>query len=278
MSYSPKMLRKKIKHWLYGSCPGVAGAFPYFGTKVYFPKGSPSFLAACQQGVFEAENVNLLRSLASPDTWVFDIGANIGLMSVPILWHEPTVRIAAFEPSPNAFPWLTRTIEESPYKDRWTLYPSAVGASDGVATFFLASKENSWFEGTRATGRAPSTGTTEVRQTTVDSAWRELGMPRVSVIKSDVEGGEWEVLEGATGCLKECRPYVLLEWNRTNLSAHGRDPKTLLEFAETARYRVLAVPRLVGVTDACELELHMALTETFLLVPRADVPRPTERA
>src|SRR5690242_4653731 len=67
-------LRKSIKHWLYGSCPGMAGAFPYFGTRVYFPKKSLSFTAACAQGVFEYDNLRILQSLVRPDSTYFDIG------------------------------------------------------------------------------------------------------------------------------------------------------------------------------------------------------------
>ena len=42
-------LRKILKRWLYGSCPGFAGAFPYYGVKIHFPKGSVTFCAACEQ-------------------------------------------------------------------------------------------------------------------------------------------------------------------------------------------------------------------------------------
>lgn len=33
-------LRQHIKTWLYGSCPGFAGRFPYFGVTVHFPRNS----------------------------------------------------------------------------------------------------------------------------------------------------------------------------------------------------------------------------------------------
>jgi hypothetical protein len=45
-------LRKQIKRWVYGSCPGMAGRFPFFGIQVYFPGGSQAFPAACKQGSF----------------------------------------------------------------------------------------------------------------------------------------------------------------------------------------------------------------------------------
>ena len=42
------VLRQRLKYWLYGSCPGIAGSFNYFGTRVRFPKGSLGFRAACR--------------------------------------------------------------------------------------------------------------------------------------------------------------------------------------------------------------------------------------
>jgi hypothetical protein len=50
-------LRKTMKAWIYGKCLGIAGRFPYYGTRVHFPEGALSFLAACQQGVFEGDDV-----------------------------------------------------------------------------------------------------------------------------------------------------------------------------------------------------------------------------
>jgi hypothetical protein len=89
-------LRQTIKYWLYGRCPGFAGSFPYFGTRVYFPPGSKSFLAACEQGIFEADNVRLLQGLVRPGSYFFDVGTNIGLMSAPVLHTAPDVRIVSF--------------------------------------------------------------------------------------------------------------------------------------------------------------------------------------
>src|SRR3954468_2666185 len=105
-------LRKRLKVLAYGSTPGVRGAFPYFGCKVYFPRGSIAFLAACDQGVYEAQNVRLINSLIRPGSTFLDIGANIGLMALPVLHANPDARVTSFEASSNVIPYLARTIEE----------------------------------------------------------------------------------------------------------------------------------------------------------------------
>ena len=260
-------LRKSIKHWLYGSCPGFAGAFPYFGTRVYFPKRSLSFTAACAQGVFERDNLLILQSLVRPDSTYFDIGTNIGLMSVPILQHEPKCRVVSFEPSPNVVPWLQRTMAESVYRSRWTLVEKAVGAQPGRVTFSLSDQTNSLFDSIRPTQRVPTVRQVEVELTTVDETWRRLDSPRVSHIKIDVEGAELDVLRGARECLRAERPVILLEWNAQNLAAYDCPAAALLSFAREAGFQLLAVPGLAEISTPQKLALHMAFTESFLLLP-----------
>ena len=184
------MIRKRLKYWLYGNCPGFAGSFPYYGTKVHFPKNSISFRAACEQGIFEADNVRLLQSLVKPNTTYFDVGANIGLMSVPILQGCSNCMVVSFEPSPNTVAYLQRTASESSFKNRWVIIQRALSDTQGRAEFHLAAKELSMFDGLRDTRRVTVARTVTVEVSTLDKEWDTLGRPVVSVIKCDVEGNE----------------------------------------------------------------------------------------
>lgn len=260
-------LRKLVKYWLYGSCPGFAGTFPYFGAKVHFPKGSLSFKAACEQGVFELDNVTVLRALIEPRSCMFDVGANIGLMAIPVLNSDPTCSVVSFDPSVNILPSLRRTVAESPFQERWRLVEKAVGAVPGHITFTLSSQANSLFDGIRPTHRVASAAEVQVEMTTLDEEWRKMGKPRVSLIKIDVEGAESDVLHGASECLRAERPFVLVEWNRQNLAAYEYPADFILTFGRENGYEVLAVPGLHKVENASHLRMHMAFTENFLLGP-----------
>ncbi|PKN38358.1 MAG: hypothetical protein CVU62_05760 [Deltaproteobacteria bacterium HGW-Deltaproteobacteria-2] len=260
-------MKKKIRKWLYGKCPGFKGAFPYYGTKVYFPKNSYIFNLACDQGTYEHDMVKLILTLIKADTYYFDVGANIGLMAIPILYNRPTCKCLSFEPSPNAIPYLLRTVEESQFHNRWVVINKAVGEELGELDFNVSSASLSAFDGFKNTGRAPVEKTIKVPVTTIDHVWAAPGKPDVSVIKIDVEGAEIRVLKGATECIKKCKPYILIEWNAVNLKANGYKPNDLIIMTNEIGYGIYSLPNIVKINNESELLVQMLFTENFLLCP-----------
>ncbi|MEA5553497.1 FkbM family methyltransferase [Anabaena cylindrica UHCC 0172] len=262
-----KVLRKKIKKWLYGNCPGFAGSFPYFGTKVFFPQGSKIFELACQQGIYEIKNTELILKLIKPNTFYFDVGANIGLMAIPILNRCRTAKVLSWEPSPNTLPSLTLTRENSQFQDRWQVIGKAAGDFIGELDFAIASPELGAFDGFLDTKRAGLTKKITVPVTTLDSEWEAIGSPLVSIIKIDVEGAELQTLKGSTKCLQNNKPYILIEWTLKNLQAYGYESENLLDFAHEIGYQVFSISDFIPITNSTSLKLHMLKSESFLLVP-----------
>lgn len=258
--------RQWLKYWVYGSCPGFRGRFRYFGAKVYFPPGSVIFRVACENDVFEREVMVTLQRLARPGAYFFDVGANIGLMSVAVLGVVPDCHVVSLEPSPNVLPFLERTVRESAWADCWEVVPKAAASSAGRATFSVSSAANSAFDGMRATGRVSGVRQVEVETTTLDAVWEQRGSPAVALIKMDIEGAEFDALRGARRLLEACRPAILLEWNETNFSAYGVKREDILVVAAEAGYRLHALPSMVRVKTGSELAVHMGFTESFLML------------
>ncbi|RBP48124.1 FkbM family methyltransferase [Roseimicrobium gellanilyticum] len=244
------------------------GYFPYFGAKIFSPPNSILFQRVRREGVFERVVSQRMQHLARPDTWFFDVGANLGLMSVPVLANNPRVKAVSIEPSPNSFPYLSKTREASAFRDRWNVVSKAVSNTKGVVDFVLADSGNSAFEGMKNTGRVDMTRTISVETIPLDDIWVEFGRPEVSLIKIDVEGAECLVLQGAEALLKQCRPMIILEWTPANLGAYGLAVEDLLTFATERGYRLFDLENILPIPDAAHLRLLCQVRqENFLLVP-----------
>jgi FkbM family methyltransferase len=262
-------IRGHLKRLRYGTFPGFSGSFPYFGTQLYFPEQSHLFLRTCEEGIYEMPLVSLLWKMIQPGTTYLDVGANIGLLSVPILKSFSDCKVISFEPSPNALPYLQRTHAASPWKDRWTVVGAAAGTEVREVAFCVSEASNGAFDGLISTGRVPSAGTVSVPMTTVDRVWSDHGCPKVSVMKIDVEGFEIDVLRGAAECISSTKPIILLEWCRANLAASQVPAGKLIEFAEANSYAVFTIDALMPVDTEAALWLQMTMgIENFLLIPK----------
>ena len=266
------MIRRRLREFIYGRLPFISGSFPYYGTRVYFPRGSHVFALACRAGTYEHENLKLLLKLVEAGSTFFDVGANIGLMSIPILSAFPTAQVVSFEVSPGVLPFLNRTSKASGHGDRWVVVGEAVSNSIGIREFHQSPPGQDAFDSLRDTGRTDHTTVCDVATTTIDAVWQRLSKPDVSAMKIDVEGAEWEVLDGARSMLRTCHPFVLLEWTRPNLEAYGCDPESLIQFAAEEGYSAYSACGLFRVTDRASLALAMLIGEDMLLVPGGRCP------
>ncbi|MEA5581127.1 FkbM family methyltransferase [Nodularia harveyana UHCC-0300] len=248
-------------------------SFVYFDTKVFFPKNSIIYQKYLTEGVYEKENIKIIINLLSDNSFYFDIGANIGLMAIPILKKVDSCTVVSFEPSPNSVSYLKRTLKGSLFTNRWFLIEKAVGAEMGELEFCFSFKNLGAYDGFRNTNRMPITGKTTVPVTTIDLEWKNREKPKVSVIKIDVEGAEMEVLKGAIQCIQQEKPSILIEWNMKNLQAYNSNPEELVYFADKYNYQVYSIPDFNLVNSPNQLLKSMEHTESFLLCNPAILDR-----
>jgi FkbM family methyltransferase len=262
-------LKHLAKRLLYAPPGKKDCVFPYFGAQAHFPAGAHVVLRAFEEGIFQEDLVQRICHALRPDSWFFDIGANLGLMSLPVLHFVKGSRVVSFEPSPNALPYLQRTCQEATgYQGRWSVVGKALAAQSGLADFYTAGGENSAFDGLANTGREGGRQKVTVAVSTVDAEWEALGKPAVTVVKMDVEGGELAVLQGATAFLAVCRPIIFCEWNGGNLAAHRCPEDSLFHWAQTAHYQLCSLPSLTPVLTPDHLRMCMRMSEEFVLLPK----------
>lgn len=158
-------------------------------------------------GGFERAELAFLAEHARAGTTVVDVGANVGLICVPLAACRRDLCVVAFEP-------LQRNVEQLTAAQRrlglGNLAVVAAAASDRAGRVPYADAGDGALAGVAGTGGSTDG---EWEATTVDDWWRGAGEPAVSVVKIDVEGHEPAVLRGARQLLRHCRPLLVVEAN-----------------------------------------------------------------
>jgi len=149
------------------------------------------------------------------DAIVVDIGANIGVTVSMTAAALPRARIVAVEPSPRARVCLGRTALRAGFGERLTIVQACMGAEGGEAGFH---------EGASACASHVQPGAPMVPMTTLDATFDALALPRIDMVKIDVEGWEIDVLRGGARALLEGAPLVIAEINTWSLNWNRRLP------------------------------------------------------
>jgi FkbM family methyltransferase len=166
-------------------------------------------LVTFAQGGFEEPEGRLLASLARAGTTAFDVGANVGIHTIPLARAMPSGTVIAVEPLPANARRLRENAADNGVANV-ELAQAAVGAAEGEIVLQLA--DDPAFASTTAVHvRRKAVDAIRVPLTTIDRLWEEAGRPGVSVVKIDIEGGELAALLGATTMLDAEHPPLLIE-------------------------------------------------------------------
>jgi len=245
----------------------IIGSFTYYNQQIFFPKNSEIFLRTIKEGIYEADTLRVIIALIKPGTEVFDIGANIGTISIPILSCFETITLISVEASPNTLPYLMKTHAANKNFSRWFIIDKAVAAIEGKISFRMATAAEGAYDSINDTKRTGLTNLVEIDCTTIDHIWNNRGQPKVSFIKIDTEGSDLFALKGGIDCIKNCKPSILLEWNSINIKAFNLVNKDLFDFYTQLNYNCFSAPDLNKVTSLNDLNLYSNFTENFLLIP-----------
>jgi FkbM family methyltransferase len=157
-----------------------------------------------------------------------DIGANIGLTTIPIARNH-RVRCHSFEPDPGLFVHLLENIHRN-CRRNVELHQLALGAENAEVPFSINTRGN------RGNNRIAEEGSLKVRVARLDDLC--LPCPEPLAAKIDTEGFEPFVLEGGRRALGNA-DLVAIEFHPHQIRTAGGDPDSVIEFL--AGFRQLAV-------------------------------------
>lgn len=160
-------------------------------------------------GGFEERELDWLLPRLRKDDVAWDVGANVGIYSV--LMSKRVSRVVAFEPVAATLQALQRNLS---LNDATNVTVVDAALSDVLGEASMATMPGG--AGGNHLLRGGEHGDVSVRVTTGDEFYRTHGAP--DVIKVDIEGFEPDFVRGAIGLIREHRPMLTLEVNRTTMT------------------------------------------------------------
>lgn len=180
-----------------GAHPIASG--PARGLLMDIAGSRPSYLT----GSAEPDVVRFLQAHVKPGDTVFDLGANVGYFTlIAAQLAGPAGKVVAFEPIPSNAEALRRNVQLNNLSNV-EVVEAAVSGRAGEAAINVASSDQ---ESSLIARR--DAGTMVVRTVSLDDEAERVGFP--AVIKSDIEGGEYEAF-AAAGRVLERRPAIMCE-------------------------------------------------------------------
>jgi FkbM family methyltransferase len=169
-----------------------------------------------------------------PDHVFMDVGANIGYFTV--LAAATVARVIAFEPGPRTHGYCMANIALNKLTNVELL---RCGLWHEDATLELTSDS-----ATLNAAIVPSTDAfahEPIRVVTLDGLVRAgtLPLPRLDMIKMDVEGAEFSALTGMRDTVARLQPSVVMEVNRPMLARFGVSIDDIWRFFEEMAYDLL---------------------------------------
>lgn len=218
MTPASRLLPRRLLRYAASAC-SLAGAH-----------AAETSLRVLNELVHGEHEIGVIGRFCDPEKLSIDVGAADGLYLH--VMKKRSARCVAFEPNPVSFQRLEKRFRGT------QLEACALSSADGEAElrvpvvgavpyrgFGTIERDNvlSGFDGGRQVFR--------VALRTLDS----FGFEPVGLIKIDVEGHEWDVIQGAVGTIDRFRPNLMIEIEERHKKGNFA---RIVEFFETRRYGV----------------------------------------
>jgi FkbM family methyltransferase len=173
-------------------------------------------------GTAEREIQNVLQLWLRHGMNVYDIGANVGFISViaaRLVGEKGSV--CAFEPVPMLADQAIHNADLNQFR-QMSIHRIALSDEDGEAVFQVSKNLTMGKLANREFHEPDTANELIVRTSKLDTLVATDGLPDPDLVKIDVEGAEVAVLDGAAEVLQRARPALLIELHSSNRAVAER--------------------------------------------------------
>jgi FkbM family methyltransferase len=162
-------------------------------------------------GCWEAVSIGLWIRLCRQANVIVDVGANTGVYALIAACLRPDATVYAFEPVQRVFDKLDANRQMNGFDIHCVC--AALSDRNGTATIYDPGDEHLYSASVNKNtyGESPKMSLVEVPIVRLDRFIDEHRLPRVDLLKIDVETHEPEVLRGLGRYLRDHRPTMLIE-------------------------------------------------------------------
>lgn len=221
------------------------------------------------QGSFEPQTSSLIDSICSKGMTVLDIGANIGCHTLRFAKNVgPQGRVIAFEPTSWAFKKLKRNVSLNHFNNI-SLEKLALSNKNEVDTCCLSS---SWpiYPDPDMKLHPVHNGLIgepeEVEFIKLDEYVSRKDISKIDLVKIDVDGYEYRVLEGGIETIRNNTPSMIIEMSERTHKAVGSDIYEMLSMLTKLGYHFLSIPEMKEIKFEQLVNLLQAGQEPNVLV------------
>jgi FkbM family methyltransferase len=178
-----------------------------------------------QKGVWEEHLYKAAEILLNQQSNVLDLGANFGYHALRLSQICSLGQVYAFEPLNICFSQLQMNIVANKIRNV-IAYKFAVTDKSGYPMAMSSLEENVYGDGKINIGNsALGSGGDVCFSLRID----DLDLPRIDLIKMDIQGAEYLALQGMQELIKRDRPYFFVEIEEPHLLRFGTSSKQVIE-------------------------------------------------
>ncbi len=207
-------------------------------------------VSVAYQGIYEPHELNFIKNTLKEGDIFIDVGANIGLYTVVASkFVGKSGTVFSFEPSTREYELLVKNINLNRLNNV-KLFKLALSNYDGEASFYVGgcgrTGANTLSNKFRSKSHVIVERIEKIKVNKMDTFFNDINIPKITLIKIDVEGHDYYVIEGAQKILQKYKPIIIIEILEEGLKIAGSSSIQIFSLLKSLNYKFLFFPEESG--------------------------------